>query len=104
METKARNFGETDDRNVAVQESNVSRMYMMDGYEQSAFADNASIFHGREVRKVSTFGEKSGMMIQLSLANEDDDEGWTKEEIVAFRSTEKMERRRRVGERRRGEF
>ena len=84
LETKARNFGETDDGNVVVQESNVSRMYMMDGYEQSAFADNESIFHGREVRKVSTFGEKSGMMIQLSLANEDDDEGWTKEEIEEY--------------------
>ena len=66
LETKARNFGETDDRNVAVQESNVSRMYMMDGYEQSAFADNASIFHGREVRKVSTFGEKSGMTVSYT--------------------------------------
>jgi hypothetical protein len=105
LETKARNFGETDDGNVVVQESNVSRMYMMDGYEQSAFADNESIFHGREVRKVSTFGEKSGMMIQLSLANEDDDEGGNRGvQRVAFRSTEKMERRRRVGERRRGEF
>lgn len=70
--------------NVIVQESNVGRMYMMDGYEQSAHADNVSLFHGREVRRVSTFGEKSGMMIQLSLANEDDEEGWTKQEIEEY--------------------
>ena len=70
--------------NVIVQESNVGRMYMMDGYVQSAYADNVSLFHGREVRRVSTFGEKSGMMIQLSLANEDDEEGWTKQEIEEY--------------------
>ena len=70
--------------NVIVQESNVGRMYMMDGYVQSAYADNVSLFHGREVRRVSTFGEKSGMMIQLSLANEDDNEGWTKQEIEEY--------------------
>ena len=33
LETRAKNFGETDDGNVVVQESNVSRMYMLDGYE-----------------------------------------------------------------------
>eukprot|EP00747_Dinoflagellata_sp_TGD_P167970 gnl/TRDRNA2_/TRDRNA2_193373_c0_seq1.p1 gnl/TRDRNA2_/TRDRNA2_193373_c0~~gnl/TRDRNA2_/TRDRNA2_193373_c0_seq1.p1 ORF type:complete len:330 (+),score=64.74 gnl/TRDRNA2_/TRDRNA2_193373_c0_seq1:29-1018(+) len=51
------------------------------GYAQTADADNIRIFHGREIRQSPTAEGGQGKVLQLCLANGDDPEGWTKQEI-----------------------
>ncbi len=60
------------------------RMFNVDGYSQDAFADNRSIFHGRELRQVPNAEGGMGFVLQLSLANGSDPEGWSKEEIDTY--------------------
>ena len=59
-------------------------MSALPNYEQSATADNIQTFHGREVRKVNDAAGGMGFALHLSLANGDDPEGWTKEEIAGY--------------------
>jgi hypothetical protein len=60
------------------------RMHQLDTYQPSAAADNLEIFHGREIRQVSTAAGGMGFVLQLSLANEQDPEGWTAQEIAGY--------------------
>eukprot|EP00747_Dinoflagellata_sp_TGD_P169344 gnl/TRDRNA2_/TRDRNA2_198114_c0_seq1.p1 gnl/TRDRNA2_/TRDRNA2_198114_c0~~gnl/TRDRNA2_/TRDRNA2_198114_c0_seq1.p1 ORF type:complete len:205 (-),score=25.38 gnl/TRDRNA2_/TRDRNA2_198114_c0_seq1:70-684(-) len=64
-----------------IYDSSAVRLAKTPGYEPSAKADNAAIFHGREVRQCPTAKGGQGCVLQLCLANGDDPEGWTKEEI-----------------------
>ena len=57
------------------------RMNQIPGYEKSAKADNVRTFHGREVRNVKDAAGGMGFAIHLSMANSDDPEGWTSNEI-----------------------
>lgn len=60
------------------------RMYQLPNYQQNANADNVHLFHGREIRKVPNAAGGMGFVLQLSLANEGDPEGWTAEEIAGY--------------------
>ena len=59
----------------------ILRMNGIPGYTKSAAADNVRTFHGREVRQVKDATGGMGFAIHLSMANSDDPEGWTTEEI-----------------------
>ena len=80
--------GPDDPRQPKLYDASVARMSMKpDGYAKDASADDATVFHGREVRKVSAapHGSTSTMFIHLSLASGDDDaEGWSAEEIEEY--------------------
>ncbi len=60
------------------------RMFNVDGYSKDANADNIRIFHGRELRQVPNAEGGMGFVLQLSLADGDDPEGWSKEEIQTY--------------------
>lgn len=60
------------------------RMHQIDNYEQSAAADNVRVFHGREIRKVPDAAGDMNFVLQLSLADGDDPEGWTPEELAGY--------------------
>lgn len=60
------------------------RMHNLPDYQQSADADNVHVFHGREIRKVPTAAGGMGFVLQLSLADGDDPEGWTAAEIEGY--------------------
>ena len=79
--------GAGDPRQPKLYDASVARMSMKpDGYDKDASADDATVFHGREVRKVSAppHGSTSSMFIHLSLANGDDVEGWSAEEVDEY--------------------
>jgi hypothetical protein len=57
------------------------RMHDLRNYEKSAHADNITIFHGREIRKVPHAAGGMGFVLQLSLANGNDPQGWTHGEV-----------------------
>ena len=79
--------GPDDPRQPKLYDASVARMSMKpDGYAKDASADDATVFHGREVRKVSAapHGSTSTMFIHLSLASGDDAEGWSAEEIEEY--------------------
>jgi len=59
-------------------------MQNLPDYQQNANADNVHLFHGREIRKVPTAAGGMGFVLQLSLADGDDPEGWTFEEIKGY--------------------
>lgn len=59
-------------------------MSSLPNYEQSAAADNIQTFHGREVRKVRDAAGGMGFVLHLSLANGNDPEGWTAQEISGY--------------------
>ena len=61
--------GPEDDRQPVVCGKDVRRMAHRPGYAQDASADNATVFHGREVRKVPDAAGGMGFVIHLSLAN-----------------------------------
>lgn len=69
---------------VKVADAKKYRMHQLEGYEQSATADNFGIFHGREIRRVPWAAGGMGFVLHLSLANEQDPEGWTSEEIAGY--------------------
>jgi hypothetical protein len=60
------------------------RMANIPGYQKSAEADNCRVFHGREVRQVPHAKGGMGFVLHLSLANGDDPEGWTAQEIAGY--------------------
>ena len=69
---------------VIVHDASKMRMHQLQGYEQTSDADNRRIFHGREIRQVPSAAGGMGFVLQLSLANEDDPEGWTTAEINGY--------------------
>ena len=84
----------------AVNDASKRRMQNLDGYEQNADADNVHLFHGREIRRVPHAAGGMGFVLQLSLANADDPEGWTAEEIQGYNGwTHDVNRTWRTGER-----
>ena len=65
--------------------ASVRRMSQMpDGYARDAAADNVRVFHGREVRQVPDAAGGMGMAIHLSLAGQNDPEGWTPQEVDEY--------------------
>mmetsp|Transcript_1385 Transcript_1385/g.1850 ORF Transcript_1385/g.1850 Transcript_1385/m.1850 type:complete len:245 (-) Transcript_1385:23-757(-) len=60
------------------------RMNQLDQYSQTAEADNIRIFHGREIRRVPDAAGGMGFVLQLSMANEKDPEGWSPQEIARY--------------------
>jgi len=75
---------ENDHRQPVIFDSSKSRMSNIEGYEKSSYADNISIFHGRELRQIPGAEGGMGFVLQLSLSNENDPEGWTREEISTY--------------------
>jgi len=67
-----------------VYDASKRRMYSLPGYTKSNAADNAKIFHGREVRKVPSAAGGFGFVLQLSMAGVDDPQGWTKKELSGY--------------------
>lgn len=65
-------------------DSDKSRMFSLPGYTKSADADNIRVFHGREIRKVPNAAGGFGFVLQLSMANDEDPEGWSQEEISTY--------------------
>jgi hypothetical protein len=61
-----------------------SRMFHIPDYTKNADADNIRVFHGRELRKIPGAEGGFGFVLQLSLAGENDPEGWSKEEIDTY--------------------
>lgn len=61
-----------------------ARMAQVPGYVKSHAADNVLTFHGREVRQVPTAAGGMNFVLHLSLANGDDPEGWTQEELARY--------------------
>jgi hypothetical protein len=61
-----------------------SRMFNIADYKKSADADNVSIFHGRELRQIPSAAGGFGFVLQLSMANENDPDGWSSEEIGTY--------------------
>ena len=60
-----------------------SRMASIPGYTQTADADNAKVFHGREVRKVPSAAGGMSFVIHLTHT-EEDPEGWTPQEVARY--------------------
>uniref|UniRef100_A0A7S0SGH7 Uncharacterized protein n=1 Tax=Mantoniella antarctica TaxID=81844 RepID=A0A7S0SGH7_9CHLO len=67
--------GAGDSRQPVVYGTATRRMAMRPGYTQDASADNATVFHGREVRKVPDAAGGMGFVIHLSFAGESTDGG-----------------------------
>lgn len=67
-----------------IADSSKRRMFALDGYKQDACADNVNLFHGREIRQVDNAAGGMGLVLQLSMANDDDPEGWTAAEIEGY--------------------
>mmetsp|Transcript_350 Transcript_350/g.591 ORF Transcript_350/g.591 Transcript_350/m.591 type:complete len:249 (+) Transcript_350:117-863(+) len=65
-------------------DSSKVRMFQLPGYAKSSQADNIRIFHGRELRKIPKAAGGYGFVLQLSLANSDDPEGWSPQEISTY--------------------
>ena len=61
-----------------------ARMSNLEKYKQNADADNVTIFHGRELRQVPNAKGGMGFVLQLSLCDGNDSEGWTEEEINTY--------------------
>jgi len=75
---------EDNDKQPAIQDASTRRMAQMAGHERSAAADNIALFHGREVRQVDDAAGGMGMALHLSLANSNDPEGWTAQELKGY--------------------
>jgi len=60
------------------------RMSQIPNYDKNDYADNIKLFHGREIRKVPNAEGGMNFVFQLSLADGNDAEGWTKEEIEGY--------------------
>ncbi|KAL3939426.1 MAG: hypothetical protein SGBAC_005849 [Bacillariaceae sp.] len=64
--------------------ANVPRMSGTPEYARNSIADNVQWFHGREIRQVPTAEGDMGLVLQLSLADGDDPQGWTSAEIQGY--------------------
>ncbi|CAJ1959863.1 unnamed protein product [Cylindrotheca closterium] len=62
----------------------IPRMSGTPEYSRTSLADNVHIFHGREIRQVENAEGGMGMVLQLSLADGDDPQGWTSAEIKGY--------------------
>ena len=60
---------------VVIHDAATRRMAQVPGYDKSNFADDATFFHGREVRKVPNAAGGMNFVLQLSASGEDKD-GW----------------------------
>lgn len=60
------------------------RMFNLPNYAKNADADNLTVFHGRELRQIPDAAGGMGFALQLSLANGNDKQGWSKEEIGEY--------------------
>jgi hypothetical protein len=67
-----------------IYDSSKTRMRSIPNYDQSATADNIHLFHGREIRQVPHAAGGMGFVLQLSLANGDDSQGWTPQEMDEY--------------------
>ena len=65
-------------------DASTDQMAKMPGYSRTAAADNASLFHGREVRQVPDAAGGMHFCLQLTLANAEDSEGWTRQELEEY--------------------
>ena len=65
-------------------DSSKTRMLNIADYEKNANADNIRVFHGREIRNVINATGGMGFVLQLSLAEGNDLEGWTTEEVKGY--------------------
>ena len=54
-------------------------MSKIDNYNQSSDADEITVFHGREVRKVDKAEGGMGFVLQL-VSSKEDPEGWSAQE------------------------
>ena len=68
----------------AIQSAATTKMAMMPGYRKTGAADNATVFHGREVRRVPDAAGGMNFVLQLSLAGGDDPEGWCAAELDGY--------------------
>ena len=77
--------GASDAQQPVLHDAGKRRMQQLAGYDKTGAADNARVFHGREVRQVHSAAGGMGMVLQLSLAGEEEDaEGWTKKELSGY--------------------
>ena len=60
------------------------RMMQIPDYSQDAHADNVRVFHGREIRQVPDATGGMGFVLQLSMADGSDPEGWTAAEVAGY--------------------
>ena len=60
--------------NVVIHDAATRRMSQVPGYDKSNYADDATFFHGREVRKVPNAA--GGMNFVLQLSAVEDKDGW----------------------------
>lgn len=65
-------------------DSSKPRMSNTPDYVRTSFADNVKWFHGREIRQVPTAEGGMGLVLQLSLADGNDPQGWTEGEIQGY--------------------
>lgn len=75
--------GDVDEQPV-IFDASKSRMANIPNYNKDAFADNVRLFHGREIRKVPNASGGMGFVLQLSMADVDDPQGWTPQEIQGY--------------------
>ena len=76
--------GATHPQQPVVFDASKRRMHQIPGYSKSGAADNVEVFHGREVRQIPSAAGGMGMVLQLSLASADDEEGWTAKELSVY--------------------
>ena len=67
---------------VVIHDASMRRMAQVPGYDKSNFADDATFFHGREVRKVPNAA--GGMNFVLQLSAVDDEDGWVEGEREGY--------------------
>lgn len=72
------------DKQPVVFDAGKRRMNQIEGYGRAADADNIRVFHGREVRQIPDAAGGMGFAIHLSMAGEDDPEGWTPQELAGY--------------------
>merc|ERR1719311_922358 len=73
--------GEGQGEQPVIFDKQTSRMAAMPGYAKDARADNVRVF---QVREVPDAAGGMNFVLQLSLANEEDPEGWTAAEIGEY--------------------
>jgi len=72
------------ERQPVIFDASRTRMSDIPDHKRDAYADNIRLFHGREIRKVDNASGGMGFVLQLSLANENDSEGWTEQEVQGY--------------------
>merc|ERR1719329_1204473 len=83
----------SDARQPEVFDASKGRMSQLPSYSRNAEADNARLFHGREIRQVPDAAGGMGFVLQLSHA-EGDPEGWTQAEVASYNGWEHDSRRK----------